>query len=141
MGIDNIKLSEHIRCTVVFLKPVRHFADSHWDLEVCQSNFCSLNLVRQLCRIQGPIVQRFRAELQDAGDELGFRIGFQRLEEVITTSLPDIWIVPAEPYKRVDSEAILPSGLDNIVADRMSSTEGGRAPNDLLIVGPIASPI
>jgi len=107
----------------MFLKPVRHLTDGHWDLEVRQSNFGSLDLFRQLCRIQGPIVQRFRAELQDAGDELGFRIGFQRVEEVVTTGLPDVWIVPAEPYKCMYSKPVLPSGLDNIIADQTSGTE------------------
>ena len=123
MCIDSIQCSQHIRRTVVFLKPVRHFADGHRNLEVRRSDFGGLNLLRQLCRIQGPIVQRFRAELQNPGDELGFRIGFQRLEEIVTTGLPDVWIVPAEPYQCVYSEAVLPSGVDNIIADRMSSTE------------------
>ena len=126
MRIDNVDCSQHIRRPVVLLKSVRHFADRYWDLQVRQLCFGSLDLSRQLCGVQGRIVQRFRTKLQDASDELGFRIRLQRLEEVVATSLPNVWIVPAEPYKRMDSEAVLPSGLNNIIAARVSSTEQGK---------------
>jgi len=67
----------------------------------------------------------------------------QRFEKVVATSLPDIRIVPAEPYERMDPEAVFPSSLDDIIADRMSETEfGSGAPlNNLLVVGPITSTI
>ena len=39
------------------------------------------------------------------------------------------------------SEAVLPSGFDNIIADGILSTEGGRTPNNLLVVFLITSPV
>ena len=56
MRIDNINCGQYLCCTVMFLEPIRHLADSHWDLEVRQRSFSSLDLLRQLRGVQGPIV-------------------------------------------------------------------------------------
>lgn len=57
--VDNVDRSQHIRRTIMYLKPVRHFADRHRDLQTRQRSFGSNDLFRQLCGVQGPIVQRF----------------------------------------------------------------------------------
>ena len=58
MRIDNIDCSQHVRRSITHLKSVRHFADSHWDLQVLQLGFGSYDLFRQLLRVQGMIEQR-----------------------------------------------------------------------------------
>ena len=59
MRIDNIDCGQYIRRSIMFLKPVRHFADRHRDLQARQLGFGSYDLLRQLCGVQGPVVQRF----------------------------------------------------------------------------------
>ena len=55
MGIDNVDRGQYIRGAIVFLISVRHFADGDRDFEVYQSGFSKFDLLRQLCRIQGPV--------------------------------------------------------------------------------------
>jgi len=77
MHVNAINSVQHILSTAVMCIAVCKFANSDRNSERLEGSLGGRDLCSELCVGEDGIEERFRAELDDAGNEFSFGIGFE----------------------------------------------------------------
>ena len=94
-GVDGVHDHPHI-VLALFGETVRHLADRDGNVDALQALPHLRDLLRELLGREDSVEERFAAELDCAGDELGFRIGEEYVSQFVPPADPAIVAVKSE---------------------------------------------
>lgn len=115
MRVDPIHSVKHILRPSVLLEAVGHIGDSNVDTILVKGLLRGFDVRGKFGFGEDLIEQRFGSELDDAGDELGFGVRFKVRVDGIPPPLPLVPTIESEPNKLMETEAIVPCSVDEIV--------------------------